>query len=384
MKKILLIDDDMDMCLLLNRFLTREGYIVTEAHSGKDAMQALNQSLPDLVICDLQLGDMEGTAILKIAKEKKSTLPFIIITGYSDILTSMNAIKLGAFDYVAKPLLMEEMKATIKRAIEAAEKQDDMARTGKSAATKQSKHLDAKTTSFNALNKQIDLVAPTEHNVIIYGESGSGKEVAAQEIHKRSKRSRKPFVIVNCNTLSGSSELDMLFADKQGSFHIANGGTLLLDDVTMLSPAAQAAVLSVKQTGKVNGYRNADFDVRILASSNESVWTAVRKRKFSDELYYTLNDFNISVPPLRERKDDIMVFAEHFLKQAITDAEKESISFSADVIPLFENYSWPGNLHELRNVINKAVVTTKTNEITPGSLPAELVTAAKNSVMIKQ
>ena len=379
MKKILLIDDDMDMCLLLNRFLTREGYIVTEAHNGKDAIQLLDQSLPDLVICDLQLGDMEGTTVLKMVKEKKSTLPFIIITGYSDILTSMNAIKLGAYDYVAKPLLMEEMKATIKRAIEAADKQEDMSRTGKAPVARQSKHLDAKTDSFNTLSKQINLVAPTEHNVLIYGESGSGKEVAAQEIHKRSKRSRKPFVIVNCNTLSGPNELDMLFAEKQGSFYIANGGTLLLDDVTMLSPAAQAAVLSVKQTGKVNGYRNADFDVRILASSNESVWTAVRKRKFIDELYYTLNDFNISVPPLRERKDDIMLFAEHFLRQAETDTGKESIVFSPAVIQLFENYKWPGNLHELKNVINKAVVAANGQEITPASLPAELVLAAKTA-----
>lgn len=372
-KKILLIDDDMDMCLLLNRFLTREGYEITEKHSGRAALQYLDTFLPDLVICDLQLGDVEGTHILRAVKEKENEIPFIMITGYSEILSSINAVKMGAFDYVAKPLLMSEMLVTIRKALEnrsVLEKQQ----SGKTLSIRNSPFLEGNSETFRHITRQIDLVAPTEHSVIIYGESGSGKKTVAQELHKRSKRNRKSFVSLNCNTLSGETGMLELIGDpaahKKGAFEIANGGTLFLEDISTLNTDMQVALLSIRHSGKFAGSgKKTDLDVRILASDSENVWNAVRRGKFSDELYYTLNDFTINLHPLRERKDDIMPFALHFLKLAMREAKIEIKGFLPSVEEVLQNYSWPGNLHELQNVITKAVLLTEKKQIGLETLP---------------
>jgi len=405
MQKILIIDDDRDMCLLLNRFLTRKGYSVTEMYSGKKALEYLDSNEADLIMSDLRLEDMDGITLLKKIKEKDPGMPVIIITGYSDIKTSVNAIKLGAFDYVTKPLLPEEILVTIQLGLEHGRKgaeadhqkastpavDRDRPKEKRHAATYSGQYIFGDTESFRKILKQVTLVAPTNYSVIIYGESGSGKEAIAQEIHKRSKRKDKPFVAIDCGALSKELAGSELFGHekgaftgalntKTGSFEIANGGTIFLDEISNLSYEIQVSLLRVVQERKmrrVGGVKDIELDVRILVASNEILWNATRNGKFREDLYHRFNEFNIDIPPLRERKEDIMLFAEHFLAMTNEELGKQIKGFAPEVEAIFKEYIWHGNLRELKNVIKKATLLTETDYIEPHSLPFEISNFAK-------
>jgi len=394
MHKILVIDDDRDMCLLLNRFLTRKGYEVNELYNGKKALDYLELTAPDLIICDLRLEDMSGIDLLTRIKDKYPGLPVIIMTGYSDIRSSVNAIKIGAYDYVTKPLLPDEILMTIKQALEADELSatkvnisDNHGHRGKrSIDSKIDEYIFGETEAFTKIKHQISLVAPTNYTVIIYGESGSGKEVIAQEIHKQSKRSNKPFVAIDCGALSKELAGSELFGhekgsftgalnQKIGSFEIANSGTIFLDEISNLPYDVQVSLLRVVQERKmrrVGGIKDIDLDVRIIIASNEILWDATRKGKFREDLYHRFNEFNIIAPPLRERKEDIMLFANHFLKLTNVELGKRIRGFNAEVERIFKNYIWYGNLRELKNVIKKAALLTEGPIIEPQSLPFEI------------
>ncbi len=404
MQKILIIDDDRDMCLLLKRFLTRHGFEVLEAYNGKKSLELLEEIEPSLVMCDFRLEDMEGNVLLGKIKDKYPHLPVIIITGYSDIKIAVEVMKMGAYDYITKPLFPDEILVTIRKALETSASPAEVKAkpvasvteqtTEQTTDSKQVKHniihsgeyIFGDTPVFKTILQQIDLVGPTNYTVIIYGESGSGKEAIAQEIHKRSKRKNKPFVAIDCGALSKELAGSELFGHekgsftgalnlKVGSFEIANGGTIFLDEVANLSYDIQVSLLRVVQERKmrrVGGIKDIELDVRMIVASNEKLWDAARKGKFREDLFHRFNEFTIDVPPLRQRPDDIMLFATHFLQMTNQELGKNIKRFSQEVEAIFRSYVWYGNLRELKNVIKRTTLLTDGDIIEASSLPFEI------------
>ena len=407
MQKILIIDDDRDMCLLLKRFLTRHGFEVLEAYSGKKALELLETVEPALVMCDFRLEDMEGNVMLGKIKERYPYVPVIIITGYSDIKIAVEVMKMGAYDYITKPLFPDEILVTIKKALETGgshnntaavvRKEVPAAANNTTTATSadvtngpdiihSGDYIFGNTPTFKTILQQIDLVGPTNYTVIIYGESGSGKEAIAQEIHKRSKRKSKPFVAIDCGALSKELAGSELFGHEKGSFtgalnqktgsmEIANGGTIFLDEVANLGYDIQVSLLRVVQERKirrVGGTKDIELDVRIIVASNEKLWDSARKGKFREDLFHRFNEFSIDVPPLRQRPDDIMLFANHFLQTTNAELGKNLKRFSPEVENIFRNYVWYGNLRELKNVIKRATLLSDGDQVEASSLPFEI------------
>jgi two-component system, NtrC family, response regulator HydG len=395
MQKILVVDDDNDMCLLLTRFLTRNGYTVASANSGKSAMEWMKKNKPDLVLCDFRLDDMTGVELLAKIKEMHLGSSVIIITGYSDVKDAVEVMKMGAYDYVTKPLFPDEILLTIKKAL--SEEPKETADTGRSnnnlpgtAAkpkdTYSSHYITGDSPEFANIVKQINLVAPTNFSVIIYGESGSGKEEIAQQIHRRSKRADKPFVAIDCGSLSKELAGSELFGHEKGAFtgalnqkigslEIANEGTVFLDEIGNLSYDIQVSLLRVVQERKirrVGGNKDIEIDVRIIIASNERLWDAARAGKFREDLYHRFNEFSIEVPSLRERKQDIMLFASHFLKLTNAELQKDVKGFTKEVEDVLVNYIWYGNLRELKNVIKRATLLTDGDLVEAKSLPFEI------------
>jgi len=399
---ILVIDDDKDMCLLLNRFLTRNNFIVSTFHTGKEATEWLRKNEPDIILCDFKLDDINGVELLAQIKETHPAVPVIIITGYSDVKNAVEVMKLGAYDYVTKPLLPDEILLTIKNALNAdnftpaktiVPKRETQNVNEKPAPVKNkiksktdSQYVMGETPEFVNIMKQIELVAPTNFSIIIYGESGSGKEAIAQQIHEKSKRNGKPFVAIDCGALSKDLAGSELFGhekgaftgainQKLGSFEVANGGTIFLDEIANLSYDIQVSLLRVVQERKmrrVGGNKDIELDVRIIVASNERLWDAAKEGKFREDLYHRFNEFSIEVPPLRKRRKDIMLFAQHFLDITNSELEKNIQGFSKEVINIFQNYVWHGNLRELKNVVKRATLLTDGNYIEAISLPFEI------------
>lgn len=400
--KILVIDDDNDMCLLLNRFLTRHGYEVTGKNNGQAAIDWLKQNEPNLVLCDFRLEDMTGADLLVKIKEMHPSAIVIIITGYSDVKDAVEVMKMGAYDYVTKPLFPDEILLTIKKALEESSR---TAKAVEAVASSVNHHVAADTATpkvklnaagesyiagssaaFVHIAKQVDLVAPTNYSVIIYGESGSGKEVIAKLIHEKSKRAGKPFIAIDCGALSKELAGSELFGhekgsftgalnQKIGSFELANEGTIFLDEIANLSYDIQVSLLRVVQERKmrrVGGNKDIELDVRIIVASNEKLWDAARNGKFREDLFHRFNEFSIDVPPLRERKEDIMVFAQHFLQQTNAELGKNVRGFSKEVEEIFLNYVWYGNLRELKNVVKRATLLTDGTLVEVKSLPFEI------------
>jgi len=399
MKRILIIDDDMDMCNLLGRFLQKKGFETEASHSGNKGIAKFKESKFDVVLCDFRLGDKEGREVLKELKQIDPTAIVIIITGYSDIKTAVDVIKAGAFDYITKPLIPEEVLNVIGRALQ--QPGGVSSDQGKNSASAQAarkygnsrpsspddEFLVGQAPATKELYRQIELVAPTNYSIILYGESGTGKEVIARTIHQYSARREKPFIAMDCGTLSKELAGSELFGhvkgaftgalnDKDGHFELANGGTLFLDEVANLSYEIQAALLRTVQERKfkrVGGVKEMDVDVRIIVASNENLQEAYRKGRFREDLFHRFNEFSIMLPAFRYRKEDIPLFAEFFLAKANKELNKEVVGFEPDVMEIFMNYSWPGNLREFRNVIRRAALLTSSGTVNARVLPPEIV-----------
>jgi two-component system response regulator HydG len=398
MKRILIIDDDMDMCNLLGRFLQKKGFETEASHSGNKGIAKFKESKFDIVLCDFRLGDKEGREVLRDIKQIDPYAIVIIITGYSDIKTAVDVIKAGAFDYITKPLIPEEVLNVIGRALQQTGGTAEQPKTAMSAMALAAKRygpskpspddefLVGQAPATKELYRQIELVAPTNYSIILYGESGTGKEVIARTIHQYSARKDKPFVAMDCGTLSKELAGSELFGhvkgaftgalnDKEGHFELANGGTLFLDEVANLSYEIQAALLRVIQERKfkrVGGTKEMDVDVRIIVASNENLQEAYRKGRFREDLFHRFNEFSIMLPAFRYRKEDIPLFAEFFLAKANKELNKEVEGFEPDVMDIFMNYSWPGNLREFRNVIRRAALLTTSGLINARVLPPEI------------
>jgi two-component system response regulator HydG len=396
-KKILIIDDDLDLCTLLGRFLSKNGYDVEMAHSGAKGIAKFLEQKFDMVICDYRLGDMEGIKVLTSLRKENPSIKVLMITGYSDIKTAVEVIKLGAFDYIVKPLIPDEVLSVLNKAMMqpelAKEKTGETAtdaskRKGPSKAESQNgEYMIGKSAATKALYDQINIVAATNNSVILYGESGTGKEVIAKTIHDLSSRKGKPFVAMDCGTLSKELAGSELFGhvkgaftgalqDKEGHFELADGGTLFLDEVGNLSLDVQATLLRVIQERKfkrVGGNKETNVDVRIIVASNENLQEAYRKGKFREDLYHRFNEFSINLPSLRSRRDDILAFADFFLEKTNLELGKNVTGFQDEVLQTFLQYSWPGNLREFRNVVRRAVLLTPEGEkINTTSLPWEI------------
>ncbi|MGN6604396.1 MAG: sigma-54-dependent transcriptional regulator [Ginsengibacter sp.] len=395
-KKILIIDDDFDMCTLLSRFLNKKGYSTDVAHNASKGIAKFNEFHFDIVLCDFRLGDKDGKEVLMKIKEAKPKTIVIIITGYSDIKTAVDVIKLGAFDYITKPLIPDEVINVIEKAI-AAPVQQAQSQQAKPATQSTMKKKMYEVSSNNEyligqdpetakIYRQIEMVAPTNYSVILYGESGTGKEVIAKTIHEASKRKGKPFIAMDCGTLSKELSGSELFGhvkgaftgavtDKEGHFEMANGGTLFLDEVSNLPKDVQASLLRVIQERKykrVGGTKEMDVDVRIIVASNENLQEAYQKGKFREDLYHRFNEFSINLPPLRKRKEDIPLFAQFFLDRTNEELQKNIEGYDDEVIEMFLNYAWPGNLREFRNVVRRAVLLTSSGTINAKVLPWEI------------
>jgi two-component system response regulator HydG len=411
MSKVLIIDDDLDMCRLLERFLVRNNFDVRFAHTGKKGLEEVQNFSPDVILCDFRLEDTDGKDLLLQIKSMSPEVPVIIITGYSDIKIAVEVIKHGAYDYVTKPLFPQEILITINKAINDAKNPvagsdalpdtapgteprtslpaDTVAR--KIKKTGNSKYIFGETKEFKHILKQMDLVSPTNYSVIIYGESGSGKEVIAQEIHSRSKRRNAPFIAIDCGALSKELAGSELFGHEKGSFtgalnqkvgslELANGGTVFLDEIANLPYDVQVSLLRVVQERKMRrlgGNKDIDLDIRIIVASNEKLWEATKKGKFREDLYHRFNEFSITVPPLRERRHDILTFAHFFLEHTNAELDKQVEGFQPEVEHIFKTYSWPGNLRELKNVVKRSALLADGTLIDVTALPFELVNHSK-------
>ena len=394
-KKILIIDDDFDMCTLLSRFLDKRGYQTDVAHNGAKGLAKFNEEDFDIVLCDFRLGDKDGKDVLVKIKELKPNTIVIIITGYSDIKIAVDVIKQGAFDYITKPLIPDEVINVIEKAL-AAPATETVAITP--SATPESKSKKPYKVSSNKeylvgqagetakVYSQIAIVAQTNYSIILYGESGTGKEVIAKTIHESSDRKNKPFIAMDCGTLSKELAGSQLFGhvkgaftgaitDKEGHFEMANGGTLFLDEVSNLSLDVQASLLRVIQERKfkrVGGNKEMDVDVRIIVASNENLQDAYKRGKFREDLYHRFNEFSINLPALRQRKEDIPLFAQFFLDKTNDELGKSIEGYEEDVEEMFMKYAWPGNLREFRNVVRRAVLLTPSGKINSSVLPWEI------------
>ncbi len=395
-KRILIIDDDFDMCDLLSRFLEKKGYDTEVAHNGTKGIAKFNEFHFDIVLCDFRLGDKDGKTVLMKIKDTNPKTIVIIITGYSDIKTAVDVIKLGAFDYITKPLIPDEVLNVIEKALSnpVGESSAKSSKNNTAIPSKKriyqlsanNEYLIGQDIETAKIYRQIEMVAPTNYSVILYGESGTGKEVIAKTIHEASNRKGRPFVAMDCGTLSKELSGSELFghvkgaftgavSDKEGHFELANGGTLFLDEVSNLPKDVQASLLRVIQERifkRVGSTKEMEADVRIIVASNEDLRESYRKGKFREDLYHRFNEFSINLPSLRNRKDDIPLFAQFFLDRTNEELQKNIDGYTEDVEEMFLNYSWPGNLREFRNVVRRAVLLTSSGKINSNVLPWEI------------
>ncbi|MDD5360575.1 MAG: sigma-54 dependent transcriptional regulator [Ignavibacteria bacterium] len=374
MEKILIIDDNESLRYTLENILEEAGYQPCSAEDGNKAIEEVKSKSYDLVICDMKLPKMDGIQIMKEIKLIDPDLPFIFLTAFGDIKNAVEAIKNGATDYLTKPFDNDGMLLTIRKALELKylnqeleilrKKSDDSYRgngiIGSSAIMKE---------VFN----QVNIVAPTNLTVLIQGESGTGKEVIANMIHRASDRAGKSFVAVDCGAIPETLIESELFGhekgaftdakvQREGKFEQANGGTILLDEITNLSDSNQIKLLRAIQERKitrVGGNKPIRLDVRILTATNIRLSKAVNDGNFRSDLYYRINEFHIDIPPLRERKDDIPLLVDYFLKDANRELNRNVESISGEVMQKILSHSWPGNVRELRNVIRRAVLLTQ-------------------------
>lgn len=393
-QNILVIDDDQDLCKVLSNFLKKSNYEVDVAYKAEDGLKLLRTQEYDLILCDYRLPDMTGVDALQRIKVLRPDAAVIIITGYSDVQTAVETFRYGANDYVTKPLYPDELLVTVKETIQKNQEKNDI-RSGKASVKSEkkqegpaiSKFIHGSSKASLKVLEHIDLIGPTDMSVLVIGETGTGKEFVSNSIHQKSERAGKPFIAIDCGALPKELAGSELFghvkgsftgaiSDKPGSFELANGGTIFLDEIGNLSYENQVKLLRVIQERKIKrigGQKDIDIDVRIIAATNENLTDAIKEGEFREDLYHRINEFKINLLPLRDRKNDIMTFAEHFLSLSNKALKKEVKGFSDEVVNHFLNYQWYGNLRELNNVVKRAVLLTSGDFVKPSALPDEII-----------
>ena len=402
MLRLLIIDDDKDICLVLSKFLTKNNYEVDVAHKGDDGLKLLRTHDYTLILCDYRLPDFTGVEMLRKIKLLQPAVAVIIITGYSDVRTAVETFRYGANDYVTKPLYPDELLLTIKETISKNDKRNSVETEVASPEIRKNKansgpldFIVGKSVQSQTVQRYIELIAPSDMSVIINGETGTGKEFVAQSIHRHSKRSSYPFVAIDCGALPKELAGSELFghikgaftgavSDKQGSFEVANGGTIFLDEIGNLTYENQIKLLRViqeRRIKRIGATKDIPIDVRIIAATNEDLTKSVKEGRFREDLYHRLNEFKIQLSPLRERKEDILIFANFFLEKANQALHKSVKAFSPDVLTQITNYFWYGNFRELNNVIRRAVLLTVGDEVQSDSLPQEIIQAHSSLIV---
>lgn len=380
MASVLLIEDDLTFSRILDGFLSKKGYQVTTAHKGKDGLKAFESKSFDFILLDYRLPDTTGMDILLEIRKTNGTVPVVIMTSFSDIRTAVKAIKSGAYEYITKPVNPDELLMILQQAL----KKEKVSLPAENASPK----IVLGTSAIaKDLHEMVKLVAPTNMSVLIEGESGTGKENVARTIHRMSPRTKGPFVAVDCGSLSKELAGSELFGhvrgsftgaltDKMGQFEAAHRGTIFLDEVGNLSYDVQVKLLRALQeriVQPIGSNKEVKVDVRILTATNDDLAESVRKGEFREDLYHRLNEFKLKVPSLKERGKDLYEFLDFFREEANRELQRNVKGFSAEVVKLFENYDWPGNLREIRNVVKRSVLLTPEDCVGVNSLPREMI-----------
>lgn len=386
MKSILLVEDDITFSEMLKQFLVRHTYKVDIAFNLEKATLKLKSESFDLVFTDLRLPDGDGISLLKTIRSQYPRIPVVLMTSYAEVSTAVQAMKQGAFDYISKPFNPDEVLEVIHNALEDISLDEVQPPNSKPLSVPtESDMVRGISSASKTLNDYIALVAPTNMSALITGESGTGKEVVAKTIHHQSHRKDKPFVAVDCGAIPKELASSEFFGHKKGSFtgaigdkvghfEAANGGTLFLDEVGNLSYDNQVQLLRALQERKVKpigSNQEIHVDIRLITATNEDLLKAVRNGDFREDLYHRLNEFTIKVPSLKDRMDDLVLYADFFLEKANEQLHKSVVGFSQEVMGLFQKYHWPGNLRELSNVIKRAVLLTSGTLVEKQALPEE-------------
>lgn len=406
---ILLVEDDVVFSKMLSRFLERNGYDVIGCYSLEEAEKNLTPAIK-MIFTDLRLPDGDGINFLKQVKDIFPNLPVVVMTSYAEVSTAVEAMKLGAFDYISKPFQQEDVLNVIKNAQntvfstpkpETVETAAPLSKTDHSSpakmikapkVTEENPYIEGVSPASKKLSKFINLVAPTDMSVLIMGESGTGKEVVAKLIHLKSERRNKPFIAVDCGAIPKEIASSEFFGhvkgsftgaitDKKGHFEEANGGTIFLDEVGNLSYENQIQLLRALQERRIKpigSSKEIEVDIRVLAATNEDLLEAVNKGDFREDLYHRLNEFAIKVPSLSERKDDLMIFGSYFLEKANEKLHKNVQGFTERAVQKMLNYNWGGNLRELSNVVKRAALLTTTDYISENELPGFVMSETRH------
>ena len=382
MLSILIVEDDITFSLMLTTWLGKKGFVVRSSSSVSDAKRRLGEEAFDLVISDLRLPDSDGIDLLKWLKNTHPSLPLIMMTSYAEIQTAVQAMKLGAADYIAKPLNPDELLGKIRELAHVEEKAP--ARVPVPSAP--DLYIEGQSQAARQLYEHVRLVAPTHMSVLVTGASGTGKEYIARRIHEQSNRSKAPFVAVDCGAIPKELAASEFFGhvkgsftgaieNKTGAFVAAQGGTIFLDEIGNLTYEVQVQLLRALQERKVKpigSNQEIAINVRLISATNENLRQAIEKGDFREDLYHRINEFTIRIPDLKERKEDLLLFANHFLDLANSELQKDIIGFDNDTMQLFQSYSWPGNLRQMKNVIKYATLLATGRYITRKELPEEL------------
>lgn len=401
MPSILIIEDDITFSLMLTTWLGKKGFEVVTSTSVSDAKNRMENVSLDLILSDLRLPDGDGIDLLKWIRERNTSVPLIMMTSYADIQTAVQAIKLGASDYISKPLNPDELLGKIHDLLKDGHAMLPVASPKKAERrpSGNSQYIEGKSPAARLLYEHVGLVAPTDMSVLITGSSGTGKEYVARRIHEQSNRKKAPFVAVDCGAIPKDLAASEFFGhikgsftgaidNKEGAFIAAQGGTIFLDEIGNLSYEVQVQLLRALQERKVKpigSNQEIPINVRLISATNENLRTAIEKGDFREDLYHRINEFTIRIPDLKERQEDLLLFADNFLDQSNSELQKDIIGFDAETIRIFQSYSWPGNLRQMKNAIKYATLLATGSYITRKELPEELteVQSVSSNIQLK-
>jgi DNA-binding NtrC family response regulator len=389
-EKLLIVEDEETLRSSLKRVFLREGYSVDTAEDAETALQLIKENIYDLIITDIILPNIDGIELLKLIKELIPDQIVIVVTAFASLETAVNALRSGAYDYVIKPIIHEEIKQIIKNAL----KQKQLQQENIQLKRQIKRHYDFSTIigegiAMKRIINEVRKIADAKSNVLLLGETGTGKELIARAIHFNSNRTAKPFIPINCSAIPENlleSELfghtkgafTGAFAFKKGLFEEANGGTIFLDEIGDLSINLQSKLLRVledQEIRPVGGTQSIKVDLRFIAATNKDIASAVKKGSFREDLFYRINVITIKLPPLRERKEDIDLLVNHFIEKFSAELGKKVNRIDEEALKYIKKYNWPGNIRELQNVIERAVLVSEDGTIKPEHLPEEMISS---------
>ncbi|MDR1402572.1 MAG: sigma-54 dependent transcriptional regulator [Tannerellaceae bacterium] len=376
---VLIIEDDLTFSLMLSTWLKKKNFVVKAVTSVSDAKQEIKTRNYDLLLADFLLPDGNGIDLLRWLKETERSLPLIMMTSYADIQTAVQSIKLGASDYIAKPVNQNDLLLKINELTASA-------KTREQPGASPAKYIEGQSSMALRMYEYARLVAPTDMSVLITGSSGTGKEFVARRIHEQSNRKNAPFVAIDCGAISKDLAASEFFGHikgaftgatdtKTGAFQTARGGTVFLDEIGNLTYEVQVQLLRALQEHAVKpigSNQEIKTDIRLIAATNENLKNAITNGSFREDLYHRINEFAIRIPDLKEQKDDIMLFAHHFLSLANKDLQKDITGFAPETIELFRSYAWPGNLRQMKNVVKYATLLATGRYIAIKDLPGDI------------